>query len=244
MPVYRTNRHAESYGQSIGILLLDARMPFPPGDVANASTYRYPVVYKIVPGLATDVCLNGAPEFAGAIADGARELARQGVRGISSDCGFMLQYQRAAADAVDVPVAMSSLLQLPLIERSVGPGRPIGVLTADSANLSEDFLERAGIKPRNPIIIRGMQDEPEFYSSILDPKGTMDTDLINEETVAKARAIKEEHPDLGAILLECSLMPPYAAAVQEAVGVPVFDFVSLIDFMQAGTNPRRYQGFM
>ena len=89
-----------------------------------------------------------------------------------------------------------------------------------------------------------MQDEPEFHSSILDPKGTMDTDLINEETVAKARAIKEEHPDLGAILLECSLMPPYAAAVQQAVGVPVFDFVTLIDYMQAGTHPRRYQGFM
>ncbi len=244
MPVYHTNRHAESYGQSVGILLLDAHMPFPPGDVANASTYRYPVVYRIVPGLATDVCLAGAPEFAGEIADAARELARQGVRGISSDCGFMLQYQQAAADAVDVPVAMSSLLQLPLIERSVGPDRPIGVLTANANNLTTDFLEGAGIRPRNPIIIRGMQDEPEFHSSILDPKGTMDTDLINAETVAKAREIKEEYPDLGAILLECSLMPPYAAAVQQAVGVPVFDFVTLIDYMQAGTNPRRYQGFM
>ena len=244
MPVYHTNPTAEAYGQGIGILLLDAYMPFTPGDVANASTYRYPVVYKPVSGLATDVCLNGAPEFAGAIADAARELARQGVRGISSDCGFMLQYQQAAADAVDVPVALSSLLQLPLIERSVGPERPIGVITADSRTLSRDFLERAGIRPRNPIIIRGLQDEPEFHSAILEPKGTMDTDLITEETAAMARAIKDEHPDLGAILLECSLLPPYAAAVQQAVGVPVFDFVSLIDYMRAGTHPRRYQGYM
>ena len=244
MPVYRTNPNAESYGQSVGILLLDAHMPFPPGDVANASTYRYPVIYRRVPGLATDVCLAGAPEYAEAVVEGARELARQGVRGISSDCGFMLQYQQAAADAVDVPVALSSLLQLPLIERSLAPDRPIGVLTADSSNLSVDFLERAGVEPRNPIVIRGMQDEPEFRTSILEPKGTMDTDLITEETVAKAREMKDEFPALGAILLECSLMPPYAAAVQQAVGVPVFDFVSLIDFMQAGTNPRRYHGFM
>ena len=244
MPVYRTNPNAESYGQSVGILLLDAHMPFPPGDVANASTYRYPVIYRRVPGLAADVCLAGAPEYAEAVAEGARELARQGVRGISSDCGFMLQYQQAAADAVDVPVALSSLLQLPLIERSLAPDRPIGVLTADSSNLSVDFLERAGIEPRNPIVIRGMQDEPEFRTSILEPKGTMDTDLITEETVAKVREMKDEFPALGAILLECSLMPPYAAAVQQAVGVPVFDFVSLIDFMQAGTNPRRYHGFM
>ena len=244
MPIYRTNCHAESYGQSVGILLLDSHMPFPPGDVANASTYRYPVVYKLVSGLATDVCLNGAPEFASAIADAAGELARQGVRGISSDCGFMLQYQQAAADAVDVPVALSSLLQLPLIERSVGPGRPIGVITADSRTLSREFLEKAGIRPRNPIVVRGLQDEPEFHSAILEPKGTMDTDLITEETVATARAIKEAHPDLGALLLECSLLPPYAAAVQQAVGVPVFDFITLIDFMQAGTRPRRYQGCM
>ena len=244
MPVYRTNPNAESYGQSVGILLLDAHRPYPPGDVANASTYRYPVIYKRVSGLATEVCLDGAPEFAEAVAEGARELARQGVRGISSDCGFMLRYQQAAADAVDVPVALSSLLQLPLIERSLGPDRPIGVLTADSSNLSVDFLERAGIRPRNPIVIRGMQDEPEFHTSIVDPKGAMDSDLITEETAAKAREMKDEYPALGAILLECSLMPPYAAAVQEAVGVPVFDFVSLIDFMQAGTNPRRYHGFM
>lgn len=244
MAVYRTNPHAESYGHRVGILLLDAHMPFPPGDVANASTYRYPVIYQRVPGLATEVCLNGAPEFAEAVCEGARALAARGVRGISSDCGFMLQYQQAAADAVDVPVALSSLLQLPLVERSLGPGKVIGVLTADSRNLSTDFLERAGIRPRNPIVIRGMQDEAEFRSAILEPKGTMDTDLISAETVATARRLQEERPDLGAILLECSLMPPYASAVQEALGLPVFDFVSLIDFMAAGTRPRRYQGYM
>ena len=244
MAVYRTNPHAESYGHSVGILLLDAHMPFPPGDVANASTYRYPVIYQRVPGLATEVCLNGAPEFAEAVCEGARELAARGVRGISSDCGFMLQYQQAAADAVDVPVALSSLLQLPLIERSLGPGKAIGVLTAESRNLSTDFLERAGIRPRNPIVIRGMQDEPEFRSAILEPTGTMDTDRIAEETVAMARRMREERPDLGAVLLECSLMPPYASVVQEALGLPVFDFVSLIDYMQAGTRPRRYQGYM
>lgn len=244
MPVYRTNPNAESYGQSVGLLLLDAHMPFPPGDVANASTYRYPVIFRPVPGLAIDACLAGAPEYAEAVVDGVRELARQGVRAIGSDCGLMLRYQQVAADAVDVPVALSSLLQLPLIERSLAADRPIGVLTADSSNLSVEFLERAGIRPRNPIVIRGMQDEPEFRTSILEPKGTMDTDLITEETAAKAREMKHEYPALGAILLECSRMPLYAAAVQQAAGVPVFDFVSLIDFMQAGINPRRYHGFM
>ena len=244
MPVYHTNFNAESYGQGIGILLLDARMPFIPGDVANASTYKYPVIYKLVPGLETSVCLNGAPEYAEPMAEAARELAAQGVRGISSDCGFMLQYQRAVADSVDVPVALSSLLQLPLIERSIGPGRPIGVITADSTNLTMDFLQRAGLRPKNPLVIRGMQDQPEFYSAVLEPKGTLDSDLMTAETVSVATKIRDEHPDLGAVLLECSLLPPYASAVQDALGLPVFDFITLIDFMQSGTNPRAYHGWM
>ena len=244
MAVYHTNFNAESYGQGVGILLLDSHMPFPPGDTANASTYRYPVIFKIVPGLETDVCLNGAPEFAEVVAQGARELAAQGVRGISSDCGFMLQFQQAAADAVDIPVALSSLLQLPLIERSIGTSKSIGVLTADSTNLTTDFLERAGIRTKCPLIIRGLQDEPEFKSSIFEVKGTMDTDLITEEIVAIAKQMQAEHPELGAFLLECSLMPPYASAIQDAVGLPVFDFITLIDYMESGTNPRTYQGRM
>ena len=244
MPIYHTRQSAESYGHSVGILLLDFRMPFPPGDVANASTYNYPVIYKVVPGLDGDTCLNGAPEFTDNVAQAAKELVDQGVKGISSDCGFMLQYQKSVADKVDVPVALSSLLQLPIIEHSLGANTPVGVITADSTNLTLDFLKRAGITPKNPLVIRGMQDEPEFFSAILDPKGTMDTDLITEETIGVARKMREEYPELGAILLECSLLPPYAAAVQAALGLPVFDFVTLIDYMQSGLRQRRHQGWM
>ena len=242
MPVYHTHPSAESYGQSIGILLLDVHMPFPPGDVANASTYSYPVMYKIVSGLETQVCLNGASEFAPAIAQAAQELEAQGCKGISSDCGFMLQYQQAAADAVDIPVGMSSMLQLPLIERSVGASRPIGVITADSTNLTVDFLERAGLHPNNPLVIRGMQDEEEFFAAIMEPKGTMDTDLITGEVVTTAESMMAEHPHLGAIVLECSLLPVYAGAVQQATGLPVFDFITLIDFLQSGTQQKSYHG--
>ena len=93
MPVYRINRSAESYGQAIGILMVDVRMPFVPGDVGNASTFGYPVIYKIVPGLTSQVCVEARPEFKQPVIDAARALADQGVRGISSDCGFMLAYQ-------------------------------------------------------------------------------------------------------------------------------------------------------
>lgn len=51
------------------------------------------------------------------------------------------------------------------------------------------------------------------------------------------------HPDMGAVVLECSLLPPYPRAVQEATGLPVFDYITMIDYFQAGTQRKRYQGF-
>ncbi len=242
MTIYKTRKAAESYGQAVGILLLDAKAPFIPGDVANAHTYDYPVIYKTVEGLSTSVCLNGAPEFNAKMAAAAKELEAAGVRGISSDCGFMLQFQAAVREAVKVPVALSSLLQLPFIAKTVEPSRPIGVITADSTNLTMDFLARAGVKVKNPLVIRGLQNEPEFKTAILEEKGTLDSDLITEETIRCAKDMVRQHPTMGAILLECSMLPPYAKAVQEAVNLPVYDFISMIDYMQSGTQQHAYQG--
>jgi hypothetical protein len=244
MPIYTKRPEAESYGQAVGILLLDVRAPFIPGDVANATSYDYPVVYKTVEGLSTAVCLGGAPdEFKAKMATAARELETQGVKGISSDCGFMIQFQDAVTEAVDIPVCLSSLLQIPFIAKTLAPTQSIGVITADSASLSLEFLEASGLKvPPNPLVIRGMQDEPEFKTAVFDEKGTLDSDLITQEAVRMAESMVAEHPDMGAILLECSMLPPYAKAVQDAVGLPVYDFISAIDYLAAGTDQRGHTG--
>jgi len=239
MALHRKHPTATSAGQSIGILMLDCRLPFIPGDVGNASSYSYPVVYKTVPGLSTAVCLAGAPEFAAAAVEAARALAAEGVRGISSDCGFMLQFQDAVREAVSVPVCLSSLLQLPLVAATLERSRPIAVITADSSNLTPAFLRRNGIAVDNPILIRGMQDKPEFKTAVFDEKGTLDSDLITAETTDVVRGVLEEHPDLGAVLLECSMLPPYAKAVQDATGVPVYDFVTMIDYLESAAGGER-----
>ena len=86
MAIYKTRRGARNYGIAIGILQLDCSLPFIPGDVDNADTYDFPVIYKVVPGLSTKACLGGAPELARAAVETAVELEKQGVRAISSDC--------------------------------------------------------------------------------------------------------------------------------------------------------------
>ena len=236
-PVLLNSARRSSSGHAVGILELDCLLSFIPGDVDNASTYKYPVIYRMVPDLSTAACLSGAPQFASAVVDGAVALEAEGVRVISSDCGFMLQFQDAVRQRVGVPAAMSSMLQLAVISQMIAPDRPIGVLTADSSNLTPEFIASAGLKIPNPLIIRGMQDYPEFKTAIFDEKGSLDSDLICQEVIMEAKSIMAERPDTGALLLECSMMPPYARALQDAVGIPVFDFISLIDLMEAATRP-------
>ena len=69
MATYKTRRGARNYGIAVGILQLDCSLPFIPGDVDNADTYDFPVIYKVVPGLSTKACLAGAPELARAVQD-------------------------------------------------------------------------------------------------------------------------------------------------------------------------------
>lgn len=241
MPKYQI-RNADTYGHAVGILLLDYRGPFIPGDVGNATTYGYPVLYKLVKGLTLDRVLAGDPEAEADIVEAAQELERFGVRGISSDCGFLVQYQRAVARAVKVPVFMSSLLQIPFLSMMFDSGRPVGCLTATRKSLGNRVLELAGITSDINVVIHGMEDYEHFKWSILEEGGELDSDLIEHEVVAEARKIQDIHPDLGALVLECSLMPPYASAVQTATGLPVFDFVTMINYFYEGAHRRPYAG--
>jgi hypothetical protein len=242
MPKYQV-RDADSYGHAIGILLLDYRGPFIPGDVGNASTYRYPVLYKLVKGLTFDKVLSADPDAEEMVVDAARELERSGVRGISSDCGFLVAHQAAVAKAVKPPVFMSSLLQIPYLAMMFDPERPIGCITATRSPSSNSLLDMAGVAADTNVVLRGMENYEHFKWAILEEGGELDSDLIEREVVAEAKDMVAQHPDMSAMVLECSLLPPYAKAVQDAIGLPVFDFITMIDYFYQGSHRRTYEGF-
>ena len=79
--------------------------------------------------------------------------------------------------------------------------------------------------------------------AILEEGGELDSDLIEQEVIAEAQDMLKTHPDLSSIVLECSLLPPYAKAVQDAVGLPVFDFITMIDYFYQGTHRQPYAGY-
>src|SRR5512132_4341383 len=231
------------YGFTVGILMLDTRFPRIVGDMGNAQTFPFPVRYQRITGADPDLVVRrGAEGLLPAFIDGARALEREGVGAVTTNCGFLVKYQRQLAAAVSVPVFTSSLLMVPLVHRLLAPGRRVGIMTVNAGTLTAEHLDGAGIGPDVPLAVIGMETEKEFTRVLLDDQLELDVDAARAEHVRVARRLVAEHPDVGAIVLECTNMPPYADDVRRETGRPVFDIVSLVTMLHgalaAGLPPR------
>jgi hypothetical protein len=231
------------YGVAVGILILDTCFPRIPGDMGNARTFPFPVRYHRVAGADPDrVVRQGSDGLLPAFVEGARALEREGVGAITTNCGFLAKFQRELTAAVSVPVFTSSLMLVPLVHRMLPRGQQVGVISVDASSLTQEHLVGVGIGPEVPLVIVGMETEKEFTRVLLGNELELDVELAREEHVRVARRLVSEHPDVGAIVLECTNMPPYAADIQQATGRPVFDITSLVrlahDAVAAGLGPR------
>lgn len=232
-----------TYGFTVGILMLDTRFPRIPGDMGNATTFPFPVRYHRVSGAAPDLVVRrGAAGLLDAFVEGARALEREGVGAVTTNCGFLVKFQREMAAAVRVPVFTSSLLLVPLVHRLLGPGRRVGVMTVNAPSLTPEHLAGAGIGPEIPLAVIGMETEKEFTRVLLDNELGLDVEAARDEHIRVARRLVAEHRDVGAIVLECTNMPPYADDIRRETGLPVFDITSLVrmahDALAAGIAPR------
>ena len=244
MSVYKIRDTRQSwYGEDIGILILDAAYPCVPGNVGNATSFAFPVRYEEVQGASIDRLLNQRdPSLAEPFIAAPRALEARGVRAITGACGFMALFQKQVAAAVSIPVGLSSLIQIPLIHAVCGG--TVGVITANKSMLTPAHFENCNVAEAVPRVVFGMEDCAEFRSAILEEKGTLDSAAIEAEVLAVARRMQAETPDLRAFLLECSDLPPYAAAIQAATGLPVYDFNTLIRYLRDGVRQRAYRGYL
>lgn len=228
------------YGAPLGILMLEARFPRIPGDMGNGETWPFPVLFRVVRGATPErVVLQGArgllPEFIAA----ARDLVDLGAEAITTNCGFLSLFQREIAEAVGVPVATSSLMQVPWVQATLPPGRRVGVVTVSKGSLTPAHLAAAGVPLDTPVT--GTENGREFFRVLIQAEATdMDVGLAEQDILDAGRALVAAHPEVGAIVLECTNMPPYAAALREAVGLPVYDIYSMISWFHAGLRPRRF----
>lgn len=242
--IYRTRKGQVSSGEAIGILLLDTAVPFIPGDVANATTYDFPVRFKKVAGFSVARAIGKDPGIYDALKTAAEDLVGQGVRAVTGDCGFMALHQQRLARELDVPVFLSSLLQIPFMLAILGAAAKVGIITADSRSLDADLLAAAGVTASERLVIEGLQEREHFFAFAIEETGRLDAEAVEAEVIAAGRSVMARESAVRAILLECSLLPPYAAALQAAVQVPVFDYISMINHVYSAVVQRAYTGYL
>ena len=227
------------YGARVGILMLETRFPRIPGDMGNAGTWPFPVLYKVVPGASPRrVVCHKAEGLLDEFLDAATERVRRGADGISTTCGVLSLYQRQIAAHVGVPVANSSLLLIPVIERMLPAGKRVGVLTVSAENLTEEHLLAADAEPATPVV--GTDDGSEFTRVMINDEERLDVAAAERDILASGDALVSGHRDIGAVLLECTNMVPYARALSERLRLPVFSIYTFVTWFQSALVPRDF----
>jgi len=222
---------------SLGVVMLDTRFPRPLGDIGNPQTFAFPVRYRTVRGASPrKVVIERDPSLLAPFIEAARALEREGVAAVATSCGFLALFQDAMAAGVSVPMWTSSLLLVAEIEAGLAAGRRVGIVTADAASLTAAHLRAVGARADTPR--EGLALDSRFRATLLEDRSELDVDEAERATVAAAQRLIARHAEVGAIVLECTNMPPYADAVRAATGLPVHDITTLVRARLGAATPR------
>lgn len=222
----------------LGIIMLDTRFERPPGDVGHPASWPFPVLFETVRGATARRVVGGQDAALGdAFVQAGERLRARGAIGIVTSCGFLAARQRSLAARMTLPLATSSLMQLPLIDRCLPGGRRAGVVTYDADALNPAHFVEVGADPATPVVglpadgaLRGLIERGAPYDAAA---------LARDVLEAAGRLVARG--DIGAILMECTNLPPFSKAVAERYDLPVFDIITLGRWFHSGLLQTRYR---
>ena len=219
----------------LGILMLDTRFPRIVGDIGNAASFDFPVIFRRMEGIGSADAVTTHPDrprVLAALKANAEALAAEGAVGLSTSCGFLALYQDELAALSPVPVATSALLHIKALK-----GRRVGVITASARNLTPAHFAAVGAPEDTPFV--GLPEDSSFAATFLKNGLTLDRARVEEEAVAAGRDLVARHPGVDTVVLECTNLPPYKPALERALGLPVFDVLDLLRGFYAGLGSSR-----
>ena len=230
------------YGFDIGIIMLDTKFPRIIGDIGNAHTFSFPVLYdKVIGWKPEKVVLDLKKQDIEPFIKSAKRLEDAGCRIITTSCGFLSMFQEELSNSVNVSVFTSALLMAPMIKRTIASCKKVCILTANKKTLTEVHLKGAGIDKDN-YVIYGLEKEKNFTNFTVQNWEKVDIDECRKELKQVTLNALEENSNIGAILLECTNMPPYAKEIQEIAKLPVYDIISLLYLARESINKVDYSG--
>ena len=236
------DRNVHCSGMGLGIILLDETYPGFPGDVRNPSAFPYPIQYEVAQGLDIQKLVRGKDkdQYFDTILTAALNLQKMGCRAIAAEGGYFAFFHQEVKARMDIPVFMSSLLQVPGAQSIINPDQ-----------LLEKHLSSVGIHPGSNYVVGGAMDNgkcPEFdnlWTEGLRPQiPQADFQRAEKDFVRAGTQFYEKYPNMGAMVLECTGFPPFARALQSIINIPVFSWGTLMDFANMVTAHRNYYGYV
>ena len=234
-------------GVTIGLVQVRANLPMMPGNMGNASTFDFPMLYREmnVDNVFDMMKPETTQNFTDGIVEAAKWLELQGVSAIMANCGFFAHYQKVVQERIDTPFFSSSLMMLPMMVQSLPRNKKVGVLTANGPLLAEGYaMENCGLSRElqaSRVVVEGCQDDPEF-AAVMSLNGKLNANLFERDILEGIKRLLKKDKDIAMILLECTELPPHAVAVQKMVKMPVWDFTSLTNFVYSGCVRRPFVG--
>jgi len=204
------------------------------GNSTNPASYAYPVRLHPVLGANVHTILENPDQtvLQTMLAD-AKAMVSEGIRAITTSCGFNAIFQRELAQAAGVPVFTSSLLQVPLARQICAPESEICIITANASALSPKHLESVGISRMDKLQIIGLEQCAEWNRMFAEPDAEIDLDLIEQEVLGTVMKELDKHPGIRAFVLECTDLPPYSTAIRQQTRLPVFDFITMVNYLHS-----------
>ncbi|KAH8894136.1 hypothetical protein GQ53DRAFT_683661 [Thozetella sp. PMI_491] len=227
----------------IGFIAVECHFYRPPGDAFSEFTWNFPIVRELAEGSQEDILVSKAAYddvFIDNFVAAGKKLAEKGAVGIITSCGFLAMAQPLLAARLPIPIATSSLLQIPTILAWLPPAKKIGIITYNADQLGPLHFERLGISKESAArcYVRGAP-AGGYLRELVGMRGEYNFEGIEAEMVDAAKYLVAEHTDLGAIVLECTQMAPFAVSVQKAVDLPVYDVYTMASAFYSGLVRRR-----
>ena len=216
----------------IGVLCLETSFTKIPGHIRNPATFDFPVIYQVVRGATPErVVTQADPTLLEPFVQAAMDLEARGAMAITGACGFLVLFQERLAASVGVPLYTSSLIQVPMVHRMLKPEQWVGLLVAKASALTRRHLAAIGAA-EVPVCVAGMEDQPEFREVMLEGRrDDLDVDRLEREVLSQASRLKALNPKMGALVIECTDLVPFAATIQHRLDLPVFDIVTLTEMV-------------
>lgn len=222
------------FGYDIGMLVMKSWVPKPPGHISCLTNYDFPVYCLPVEDTSTRNIHGGDESILPAIIDAAHQLERFGCKAIVTSCGYFGHFQRKVAENCQAAVYLSAVCMAPFIFSTMRKDQRLGIICYNRAKMTRTMLEACGLTTEmiERCVVRDIINEPELCNIIKD-QGHYNIDIAREEVVGVVEKLCAEEKSIGAILLECTDLPPHAYAIQEAVNLPVFHATDMIKFVES-----------